>query len=90
MASCALHLCLAVIGLCIFQVPFTQAQGKFITLASEKEPRSVEEGSGTKIRQDQLFALWTNAPDTDDNELTKNKTFVLGSKVNFIKLLHSA
>ena len=81
MASCSLHLCLAVIGLCILQVPFTQAQEKYIPLATDKEPRSLEDGDGTKISQNQLFELWTN-----ENELTKNKSFVLGSnsKVNFI------
>ena len=53
-------------------------------MASEKEPKSIKEGSGTKISQQQLFELWSNAPDAKDNKLTKDKTFVLGSKVNFL------
>ena len=81
-------LCWAVLGLCIFQAKVTQGQGKYISLATEKEPKSIKEGSGTKISQNQLFELWSNAPDAKDNKLTKDKTFVLGSKVNFIKLLH--
>jgi len=73
-------LCWAVLGLCIFQAKVTQGQGKYIPLASEKEPKSIKEGSGTKISQQQLFELWSNAPDAKDNKLTKDKTFVLGSK----------
>ena len=79
-------LCWAVIGLCILQAKLTQGQGKYIPLATEKEPKSIKEGSGTKISQQQLFELWSNAPDAKDNKLTKDKTFVLGSQVNFIKL----
>ena len=76
----------AVLGLCIFQVQFTQGKGKYISLASEKIPRSVEKAKQTKLGQDQLFKFWTN----DNNkfhELTKDKTFVLGSQVNFNKFV---
>jgi len=79
MVSCIQHLCWAVLGLCIFQVQFTQGEGKYISLASEKIPRSVEKAKQTKLGQDQLFKFWTN----DNNkfhELTKDKTFVLGSQ----------
>ena len=82
---CIRHLCWAVLGLCIFQVQITKGKGTFISLASEKIPRSVEKAKQTKLGQDQLFKFWTN----DNNkfhELTKDKTFVLGSQVNFIKI----
>ena len=82
MVFCIRHLCWAVLGLCIFQIQFTKGQGKgtYISLASEKIPRSVEKAKQTKLGQDQLFKFWTN----DNNkfhELTKDKTFVLGSQV---------
>merc|ERR1712147_470725 len=79
MVSCIRHLCWAVLGLCIFQVQITKGEGKYISLASEKIPQSVEKAKQTKLGQDQLFKFWT-----DDNnkflELTKDKTFVLGSQ----------
>ena len=83
MASCVRHLCWAVLGLCIFRVQITQGKGKetYISLASEKIPQSVEKGDETKISQDQLFELWTNDNDKF-HELTKDKSFALGSKVN--------
>ena len=88
MVSCIRYLCWTVLGLCIFQIQFTKGQGKgtYISLASEKIPRSVEKAKQTKLGQDQLFKFWTN----DNNkfhELTKDKTFVLGSQVNFIKFV---
>ena len=85
-ASSVWHLCWAVLGLCIFQVQITQGKGKetYISLASEKIPRSVEKGDETRMSQDQLFKLWTNDNDKF-YELTKDKTFVLGSQVNLIK-----
>ena len=87
MVFCIRHLCWAVLGLCIFQVRITQGEGKYISLASEKIPRSVEKGKETKVSQDRLFELWTI--DNDNfHELTKDKTFVLGSQVILSSLYH--
>ncbi len=52
--------------------------GKFIALASELEPQKVKYGDGLeeKINQSTLLEEWTK-----NKELTKKKTFVLGSEV---------
>ena len=56
-------------------------QGKFIALASELEPQKVQygdrrDGLEEKINQSTLLEEWTK-----NKELTKKKTFVLGSEV---------
>ena len=56
-------------------------QGKFISLATSLQPEAVKSAVlGAKISQNQLFETWTK-----DEELTKDKTFVLGSEVNNFK-----
>ena len=55
--------------------------GKFIALASKLEPQKVKygtlkDGLEKKIKQRTLLELWTK-----NKELTKDKTFVLGSEV---------
>ena len=50
--------------------------GKFIALASKLEPQKVQESTQEKISQGTLFETWTKHMD-----LTKDKTFVLGSEV---------
>ena len=53
-------------------------QEKFISLATSLQPKAVKSAIlGAKISQNQLFETWTK-----DKELTKDKTFVLGSEVN--------
>ena len=59
--------------------------GKFIALASELEPQKVQygthrDGLEEKISQGTLFETWTKNMD-----LTKGKTFVLGSEVENLK-----
>ena len=58
-------------------------QEKFISLATSLQPEAVKSAVlGAKISQNQLFEIWTK-----DKELTKDKTFVLGSEVNnFMKI----
>ena len=55
--------------------------GKFIALAPDLEPQKVQYGNPRngmeeKINQSTLLEEWTK-----DKELTKGKTFVLGSEV---------
>ena len=58
--------------------------GKFIALAFELEPQKVQygtrDGLGEKIGQSTLFEKWTKHMD-----LTKEKTFVLGSEVKKLR-----
>ena len=54
--------------------------GKFIALASKLEPQKVQESTQEKISQGTLFETWTKNMD-----LTKGKTFVLGSEVENLK-----
>ena len=59
--------------------------GKFIALASKLEPQKVQygthrDGLKEKISQSTLFETWTKHMD-----LTKEKTFVLGSEVEKLK-----
>ena len=58
--------------------------GKFIAIASELEPQKVQYGDGDglkeKLSQSTLFETWTKHMD-----LTKEKTFVLGSEVEKLK-----
>ena len=51
-------------------------QGKFIALASKLEPQKVQNGMEGRINQSKLLENWTK-----NKELTKEKTFVLGSEV---------
>ena len=51
-------------------------QGKFIALASKLEPQKVQNGMEERINQSRLLENWTK-----NKELTKEKTFVLGSEV---------
>ena len=59
--------------------------GKFIALASKLEPQKVQygthrDGLEEKISQSTLFEKWTK-----NKDLTKEKTFVLGSEVKKLK-----
>ena len=59
--------------------------GKFIALAFKLEPQKVQNGThrdglAEKISQSTLFETWTKHMD-----LTKEKTFVLGSEVEKLK-----
>lgn len=51
--------------------------GKFIPLAPKLEPNEEKEELNKKVCQNNLFENWTKKL-----ELTKGKTFVLGSEVN--------
>ena len=55
--------------------------GKFIPLATKLEPNAKNKALNEKVCQNKLFESWTK-----NLELTKEKTFVLGSEVNKIYL----